>query len=110
LKVERTSVSPDGTRRLQDISITESGDLVWACQDLGPGPGVLMAGSREYEFSRTIRAEHLPRLAAAVGVNVLELPAWLDREFKSDLELDALATASDIPTEFWSWNSTNWDD
>ena len=106
MTVEREEVSPDGTRRYQKISLEPTGDLTWYCHDLGPGPGFLMAGSREYEFARTIRAAHLDTLARALGVAIADLPARLDRDFRSDVELDVLARAHDIPTEFWSWISS----
>ena len=45
--VKREEVAPDGTKRFQDIGFDRAGDLVWSCQDLGPGPGSLVPGARE---------------------------------------------------------------
>ena len=105
--VKREEVSPDGTQRFQDISFDRAGDLVWSCQDLGPGPGSLVPGAREYEFWRTVRARDLPALAAALEVTVEDLPSVLDERFRSDVELDAFARGHAIPTEFSSWISSS---
>jgi hypothetical protein len=69
-----------------------------------------MPGATEYEFWRTIRAEHVPALAAAMGAAAEDLPALIENRFKSDVALQAFAEANGIPTEFHNWIPTNWDD
>lgn len=96
--------------RYVDISIAGEGDLVWAGHDLGPSVGILSPGSTEYEFWRTIRKPHLPALAEAMGVSIGALPSAVRERFTSDVELQRFAEGLGIPTEFYSWVSTNWDD
>lgn len=105
--VNREEIALDGTKRFLDIGFNQAGDLVWSGQDLGPGPGSIAQGAREYEFSRAIRAPDVAALAVALDVAVDDLPSVLDQRFRSDVELDAFAKAHNIQTEFWSWISSD---
>lgn len=96
--------------RFREVSFNESGDLVWYGHDLGPAVSSLMPGANEYEFWRTIRAPHVAKLAAAMGVSPAGLPHLIETRFASDVDLEAFAKAHDVPTDFQNWIPTNWDD
>ena len=84
--------------------LNEAGDLVIAGQDLGPGTAPV-SGDGEYEWSETVRAEHLADLIAllggAPGVDVLDLLEGYAgaRSF----ELERLLSGGEVPVEFWSY-------
>lgn len=92
-----------------------TGGHLWACfdqecnlhfegQDLGPATD-FVSGDGEYEWRRTIRAEHLPKLSvllgAAPGDDLLHI---LEHQWSGTRshELEQLLRECDIPMEFHS--------
>lgn len=62
----------EGGRRYLGASIDENGDLVITGQDLGPGVEEAFGpGIREYEWVWTVKKGELPKLAAALGGDVM---------------------------------------
>jgi hypothetical protein len=101
----------NGVDRHVHLSLNEDGDLVWAGHDLGPGAGAHIGGSSEYEFWRTVPAEHLPALLAALGGEPDgDVAALVGERFTSDVQLDEFAKEHGIPTGFHSWSSGFGDD
>ncbi len=91
----------DGLRHLEAI-LEEDGDLVIEGQDLGRGVEEFF-GSREYEWTWTIRAAHLPDLMRALAIQADPLAA-LEERFSGDRagELKAFLDDQSIPREIWS--------
>jgi hypothetical protein len=93
-------------RRFLDASITEAGDLLIEGQDLGPSTSVVSSDG-EYEWRRTIKAEHLPALLelldAPPGADVLQVLASHWRGAAS-YELEKRIRESDIPSELSTWS------
>ena len=101
-------VMTDSSHRQVDYNA--EGDLVWTGHDLGSAPMAFFGGS-DYEFWRTVREANLPALLAALGgAPGDDLPALVAERFKSDVQLEEFATKQGIPTEFFSWTSTDWND
>jgi hypothetical protein len=73
-------------------------------QDLGPGTE-MVSGDGEYEWFRTIQAEHVPRLVEMLGgeagTDVLDLLASR-YSGPGSYELERLIRESDIPTAFFA--------
>jgi hypothetical protein len=99
------------TTRSVIVALTDSGDLVWSGQDLGPDVVTLQPGAMEYEWCLTVRAAYVPGLLAGLGgMPGDDVVALVAARFKTDLELELFAAALGIPTEFDSWIGTNDDD
>jgi hypothetical protein len=93
------------------VTLTDSGDLVWSGQDLGPDVETLQPGAMEYEWCRTVRAAYVPGLLAGLGgAPGDDVVALVAARFNTDLQLAEFATSLGIPTEFDSWIGTNYDD
>ena len=94
----RDEDGPGGTRHLS-ARIAQNGDLQIIGQDLGRSVEGFWGG-REYEWSWTVRAEHLPALEAALGGPVL---AGLAARFSgpSAIQLDDFLDAH-VPISRWS--------
>jgi hypothetical protein len=92
--------------RFLSASITEAGDLVIAGQDLGPSTSIVSSDG-EYEWWRTIKAEHFPALLqllnAPPGSDVLQVLAshWTG---PASHELERCIRESDIPSEVSAWS------
>ena len=71
LRDERT----DGDRRFLSAAIDAQGELVFTGHDLGNGVGVL-SGYSEYEWTVTIAAVDVPKLAAALKVRGVLGTPW----------------------------------
>jgi hypothetical protein len=93
------------------VALTDSGDLVWSGQDLGPDVVTLQPAAMEYEWCLTVRAAYVPGLLAGLGgVPGDDVVALVAARFTTDLELELFAAALGIPTEFDSWIGTSFDD
>ena len=93
------------------VTLTDSGDLLWSGQDLGPDVETLRPAATEYAWGRTVRAGYVPALRAALGgAPGDDVVALVAARFKSDVELEEFATSLGIPTEFDSWISTKHED
>ena len=104
LRAERRG---DNVRYL-DARLDTEGNLHIGGHDLGPRTAVVSADG-EYEWDRTIRAEHLGRLIELLGgepgESVLDT---LERRWSGNprsYELEALLRddANEIPSELWTW-------
>lgn len=94
-----------GSRHVE-VSRNDDGDLVWYGHDLGPEVGSLREGATEYEFWRTVPAEHIPALVAALGGRIDDdAPTLVRQRFRSDVDLAKFAEDHGIPTTFYSWVS-----
>lgn len=99
------------TSRSVVVELNKAGDLVWNGHDIGPDVGLLQPGATEYEFWRYVRAAHVPALRTALGAGPNDdVARMVKKRFESDVDLAAFAAEHDIPTEFNSWITTNWDD
>lgn len=98
LRDERTSSM---SRRLS-ARLTADGDLIVDGQDLG-APVRSYFGANEYEWSWTIRKQHLRALLAALGANS-DVLAALKARFAPDRgdEIGTFLKDNAIPCEFWS--------
>ena len=107
-----TYITPSAaTTRSVIVALTDSGDLVWSGQDLGPDVVTLQPAAMEYEWCLTVRAAYVPGLLAGLGgMPGDDVVALVAARFTTDLELELFAAALGIPTEFDSWIGTNDDD
>jgi hypothetical protein len=93
-------------RRFLTASITDAGDLLIEGQDLGPSTS-FVSSDGEYEWWRTIKAEHLPALLqlldAPPGSDVLQVLAshWTG---PASHELEKRIRDSGIPSELSTWS------
>lgn len=69
-------------------------------QDLGEGTESIGTDG-EYEWSYTVKPEHLPRLRASLAIEGDLLDA-LEREWSGARSYDFEKRLRDVPTEFWS--------
>jgi len=96
----------DADRRSLWAYLDDEGNLHIDGQDLGPSTAPA-SGDGEYEWFRTIRAEHLQRLVITlhglVGDDPLDLleARWSGAR---SYELERLLREGEIPTEFFSWS------
>jgi len=99
----RDEHSSDGSRSLWAY-VDEIGNLHIDGQDLGRGTAA-MTGDGEYEWFKTIMAEHVPKvvtlLGGSTGGDVLDL---LEARYTGDAsgELEKRLRESDIKVEFFS--------
>jgi hypothetical protein len=95
----------DGLRRL-DVVLRDDGSLVIEGQDLGAGVERFWgAGLTEYEWTRTVEREHVPRLAAALGGGPdADVLALIEEAFAGEKAagLEALLEQEGIPFQSWS--------
>jgi hypothetical protein len=91
----------DGLRHLE-ASLNAAGDLVIEGQDLGDGVERAL-GVREYEWTWTVRAAHLPDLSRALGMTGDVLAALATRfSGENAAELGSFLQSERIPHERWS--------
>jgi hypothetical protein len=92
--------------RYLSASLDGHGALVIEGQDLGPGTAIVSSDS-EYEWTRTILSEHIPKLLvllnAPVGANILAVLKKHWTGSKSH-ELERRIRDSDIPSKLWTWS------
>src|SRR5689334_10332718 len=83
----------------REVRLVPGGGLAIAGHDLGPGvEGAL--GVEEYEFERTLDAESVRQLVAALGGgDVLEL---VGERFTSTFELERFLEQHGIASSFWN--------
>jgi len=89
----------------RSVALTEAGDLVLTGHDLGPGVERAFGdGLDEYEFVRTVRAEHVPAVLAALGAaDPEQLLGEIAARFTSrSPDLERFWRDHHIPSEFWS--------
>ena len=94
----------EGGRRFLGASLAADGTLTITGQDLGDGVEQFFGpGNREYEWVWTIRAQHLPTLAAALGADD-DLLAALAARFSGERAAGLQPFLDDqaIPYEYWS--------
>ena len=98
LREERT----EADYRFLGAEINDNGDLVFDGQDLGTGVEGAF-GCSEYEWSWTVRAEHISELKIAIGSkgNILRT---LKKKFSNEKAADlyAFLQNSKVPFEGWS--------
>ena len=86
--------------------LDDAGALVFEGQDLGPGTAPVSSDG-EYEWTTTIRADHLPRLlellGAPPGADIL-LVLQQDWSGPKAAELERLIRESELPVERWTWS------
>jgi hypothetical protein len=93
-------------RRFLGASITESGDLLIEGQDLGPSTWPV-SGDGEYEWWRTIKAEHFANLLrlldAPADASLLQVLAthWTGA---ASYELEKRIREGGIPSELSTWS------
>jgi hypothetical protein len=93
-------------RRFLDAHLDSAGSLVISGQDLGPSTGPVSSDG-EYEWSTTIRAEHIPQLLVVLGappdsaVLVVLAENWTGGRAA---ELERRIDRSTIPHELWSYS------
>ena len=108
LRDERTT----GDRRFLSAAIDAQGDLIFTGHDLGDGVGVL-SGYSEYEWTVTIAAVDVPKLAAALNVRGVFGTSWrcngrllraLQRRFSggNESQLVPFLEKQGIPHAFWN--------
>ena len=88
-------------RRSLWAHLDDRGNLHIDGQDLGPSTA-LASGDGEYEWSRIIRAEHLPRLIALLGgAPEDDLLALLEKQWSGghSYDLETLVRRCDIPID-----------
>ena len=92
----------DGDYRYLGIEQKANGDLVFEGQDLGPGVEQAM-GTREYEWTWTIKAQHVLALKQALGADG-EILSVLKQHFANDKAagLYNFLNTHQIPVETWS--------
>ena len=87
--------------RYLDAALNAAGDLVLVGHDLGPGTA-MVSSDGEYEWSRTVRREHLEALlgalGAAAGANVLDVLAR-DWTGPASHDLETLLRNGAVPSE-----------
>jgi hypothetical protein len=86
--------------RYLTASLSDAGDLVLDGQDLGPST----PDGDEYEWVRTIRAEHIPLLRAAGEIpNDADLLATLAERYSgiASYDLERLLADGEIPNELF---------
>ena len=92
--------------RYLTASLDAHGALVIEGQDLGPGTSIVSSDG-EYEWSRTILPEHIPKLLvvlnAPADANIL---AVLKKHWTGDksYELEGRIRDSDIPSKLSTWS------
>lgn len=96
----RDTEDADGVRRL--TAALEGGDLVIEGWDHGAGVERIF-GYREYEWVWTVKADHVPRLRAALG-DPPDLTAALLLRFGGEAaaDLQPFLESEGIPYEAWS--------
>ncbi|MCB0058349.1 MAG: hypothetical protein KDE45_15035 [Caldilineaceae bacterium] len=94
----------EGGHRSLAASLAEDGTLTITGQDLGDGVEQFFGpGNREYEWVWTIRAQHVPQLAAALGAGD-DLLAALAARFSDERAagLQPFLDEQAIPYDHWS--------
>ncbi len=91
-----------GDSRYFSAEIRPSGNLVFYGQDLGDEVEKFFS-CREYEWSLTVEAKELPRLAAALG-GIDDILTAIAEKFSNGKAngVDPFLKENDIPYEFWS--------
>jgi hypothetical protein len=97
----------DGSNsRFLSATLDDAGALLIEGQDLGPATAIV-SDDGEYEWRRTIRAEHVPALLAlldaSVDANVLDVLEHHWTGARSS-ELERRIREADFPVETWTWN------
>ena len=94
-------------RRVLTAYLDVDGSLILEGQDLGPGTS-LVSSDGEYEWWRTIRAEHLDRLVALLGGETgdIDLLDLLETRWSgvASYELESLIAESGIPNKLDVWS------
>ncbi|BDZ74767.1 hypothetical protein GCM10025856_24860 [Methylophaga marina] len=87
--------------RFLSAEIQQNGDLVFEGQDLGPAVEEFF-GSSEYEWRWTIKAEHMPILQKALGVDG-DIINLLETRFSNEKSAGVLSFLEEhnIPYESW---------
>jgi hypothetical protein len=87
-------------------TLNTEGALVIEGQDLGPKTASVSSDG-EYEWSRTILREHIPKLLALLDAPAdADILSTLERHWTGpkSYELESRISDSDIPSALWTWS------
>jgi hypothetical protein len=93
----------EGGRQSRTVTVDADGSLTIDGYDIGPAVEAFF-GHDDYEFHRTVPAEGVARLRAALGVAADgDLLAALQERFTWTTQIEALLGELGVESEFWSW-------